>query len=173
MINQNVSLNNIIMKKIFTVIFLIMLGNIVAHAQYSGTQPSKEATLSTNFFGQVLADGKKLSNEELTQYLNAYQYADIKTPLRKTKRGLVDTCVGVGLIAASLGMGASDSDVLVGFFAYPCFMGGLVTTCVGVPKFLTNKAKVKKAIKGYNEANSQPTVSFGPQQYGYGVALRF
>ena len=162
------------MKKVFLVAILAILCGFVANAQYSSSPSTSGVNLSTDFFGQVFADGKKLTNEDLAKYLDAYQYADLSTPLRKTKQGLVYTGVGVGLIATHFVLYEFSDSVLLDYFVtVPCFIGGVVFTCIGIPKFFINKSKVNKVIDNYNQKNTQATLSLGAQQYGYGLALTF
>lgn len=161
------------MKKLVLIALCALFGSLMANAQYVPAQPEKGANLSTNFFGQVLANGQKISNEELTNFLDSYQYADIKDPLRKTKGGLITAGVGLGLVATGVVAYECFDDLLYAIFGWPCLIGGLVCTGIGVPKFFINKSKVNKVLDAYNQGKAQPTLSFGPQQNGIGFALNF
>jgi len=143
-------------------------------AYADSTTINPKSAISYALLGQFKnATGERIKKADMRNYLDAYQYADYSKYIKRYYTGLACTGVGLGLI----GVGASQSNKssvdgdLNALLLIPL---GAVSTIVGVPLTLIGSRNLHKLAKNYNTAQSQsPTLTFGGQQYGIGLAFKF
>ena len=186
----------ITMKK--TIVLALLASLFLCYGEKAHAQVAHQEQLIYSF-GGVFKDvsGTKLSKEDLQNYLSSYEYADYLSASRKFKNGVILTGVGIGCLASSAlivngvmregdrldDTNADDyfdddhtrflGDVFYGgMLSCVLIGGGLVCTAIGIPKTFIANGKLKKVATDHN---NQPSVSlsFGVQQYGYGIALTF
>lgn len=143
----------------------------------------------------IASDGKKLTNDELRNILDAKLYSDYSEARRKFVRGRTLCFIGIPLAAyggfcvlapntmAKLLSGSKEEmneNQKRGAKIGASIGGGLVLTAsavllgIGIPQFFVGRHRIKNVVNDYNHQNGyEPTLSFGAQPHGIGFAYNF
>ena len=145
----------------------------------------------------IASDGKKLTNDELRDILDAKLYTDYSEARRKFVRGRTLCFIGIPMAAyrgfcvlapntiAKLLSGSKEEmneSQKRGTIIGASIGGGLVLTAsavllgIGIPQFFVGRHRIQNVVEDYNRQNGfsyEPSVSFGAQQYGIGFAYKF
>lgn len=164
----------------FSIALTFILLSTVAKAQT--ILPKGE--LSYMAWGNIASDGQKLTDDDLRDVLDAKLYTDYTEARRKYVSGKTLCCIGIPLAVVSItGIAAglsTKSDFGAGlgamYWGSIGFTGSLVLLGIGAPKYFIGRNKIKSVVENYNHQNGfsyEPSMSFGAQQYGIGVAFNF
>ena len=170
----------------FSIALTFILLSTVAKAQT--ILPKGE--LSYMAWGNIASDGQKLTDDDLRDVLDAKLYTDYTAARRKYVSGKTLCCIGIplavvstiGIIAGSSAAKSAESMSNLGNRVGALYWGGigltgsLVLLGIGAPKFFIGRNKIKRVVENYNHQNGfsyEPSMSFGAQQYGIGVAFNF
>lgn len=166
------------MKKVLIILLFLFVGGFAAKAQYVPV----DGPLSYKWGGIYDSNKHRLSRSEAN-----VNYFLVPEQQRKLKRGqnqyfwgaglfatgFAANAFSVGLMEGSSGTGNDTVDGFIFAFAY-CY--GIPSMIGGLTLFFTGRHKMKDLTEDYNYARQNRgdvSLSFGPQQYGYGLALTF
>ena len=165
------------MKRTLIILLFLLVGGFAANAQYvPGDGP-----LSYKWGGIYDANGHRLSRSDgnANYFLTPQQQRLFKRGRNQYlwgaglfATGFAANAFSVGLMEGGSGTGHDTVDGFIFAFAY-CY--GIPSMIGGLTLFFTGRHKLKDLTQDYNyeHQKSAASLSFGPQQYGYGLALTF
>ncbi|MBQ0044815.1 MAG: hypothetical protein KBT05_07325 [Bacteroidales bacterium] len=166
------------MKKTIMIILAVVLGSIAANAQIASEMYRHRNNL--------YIDGEKLSSEQVLGLIGSEKYYDTFVGAQKQYRSgkalvISGACtLGVGIVVSGIGLGGLDSDTYVCGMAIN-ILGSLLLDA-GIPLLCIGKSRINWCSQDYNKSNFADShdehspavaISFGAQQHGTGISLRF
>ena len=165
------------MKKTLIILLLLFVGGFAANAQYAPV----DGQLSYKWGNIYDANGHRLSRSEGNEY-----YFLTPEQQRMFRRGQKQYRWGAGIFLTAFAMNGysvflsegyeSGNDTFDAFVFAIAYCYGIPGLICGPILFFSGRHKLKDLTQDYNYYNQKKgdvSLSFGPQQYGYGLALTF
>lgn len=186
------------MKKTITLIIVFFVGFALNYINGNAQTILPTGELSYKAWGNISnAEGKKLTEDDLRDILDAKLYTDYSEARRKFVRGRTLCFIGIPLAAyggfcvlapntmANLLLGSKEEMTESrkrGAKIGASIGGGLILTAsavllgIGIPQFFVGRHQIKNVVDDYNQQKGytySPSISFGAQTHGIGFAVNF